>query len=75
MILSSFGFRRKVDFVLYVYDKIDIFQELNFPILSRLGFMRNSFPLPHEIGDSTLVLVLLVWETQKGQQRAPVQDT
>ena len=43
MILSSFGFRRKVDFVLYFCNEIDIFEETHFPILGCLGFIFKGF--------------------------------
>ena len=45
MILSSFGFQRNLDFVLYFCNGIAIFEETNFSILSCLGFIRVFVPL------------------------------
>ena len=56
MILSSFGFRRKVDFVLYVCSEIDIFEETHFSILSCLGFIFKGFCSP-----AYLFLFVLIW--------------
>ncbi len=39
MILSSFGFRGKVDFVLYFAMRLTFFEETNFFSLSSLGFI------------------------------------
>ena len=50
MILSSFDFQRKVDFVLHVCNEIDIFEETNFSMFSCLGFMFQGFCSPMRSG-------------------------
>ena len=55
MILSSFGFRRTVDFVLYFCSQIAIFFLRN-PLFhfKPSGIYFKGFLFPHEIGDTTL---------------------
>ena len=57
MIISSFGFQRKVDFSLYFFDDIVfVFEETHFSILSCLGFNFKGVLFPHEFWDSALFL-------------------
>ena len=43
MILSSLGFQRNLDFVLYFCNESAIFEEAHFSMLSRLGFIFDGF--------------------------------
>ena len=74
MILSSFGFKEIL--TLYcIFATLFIFsEETHFSILSCLGFIFEGFCSPMRLGILHYFL-LLVWETKKGQQRAPINYT